>query len=264
MRWRTNAVKFADEDKRWGMDSEIIVTKKEDFGFVDPPVIPQQSTVESQMLMSLADRAVGSPQAAASPVASGARQSARAAQAQQAILAMQSNSVITDTREWLLDLGNYTMGLFIQYGDDQMQTQVQSSQGTQTVQVPKEILSLDMTMGVSGGGGPFDKEQRKQDSLMLAQFLMPNPLVQGNLGRIWQMTRMVLETHDIPEVTAYIGTMQEAMQQAQAMAQAQKDAQQQQMMMQVLSHAAFGKPHPGPQAPQGPAAPQPLAAPAGM
>jgi hypothetical protein len=263
MRWRTNAVKFADEDKRWGMDSEIIVTKKEDFGFVDAPTIPQQSTIEEQSLYQLADRAVGSPQAAAAPVASGARQSARAAQAQQAILAMQSNSVITDAREWLLDLGNYTLGLYIQYGDDQMQAAMPTSQGTQTVTVPKEILSLDMTMGVSGGGGPFDKEQRKQDSLMLAQFLMPNPLVQGNLGRIWQMTRMVLETHDIPEVTAYIGTMQEAMQQAQAMAKAQQDAQKQQMLMQVISHAAFGKPHPGaPQAPQRPQAPAPPQAPA--
>lgn len=245
MRYRTQTVRFADEDKRWGIDSEVIVQQKQDFGFVDPPVIPQQSQVEMQTLMQLADRAVGSPQSAAAPMQSGARQSARAAQAQQAILAMQSNSVISDTREWLLDIGNYTLGLYIQYGDDQMQAVVPTSQGQQTVQVPKEILSLNMTMGFSGGGGPFDKEQRKQDSLMLAQFLMPNPLVQGNLGRIWQLTRMVLETHDIPEVTAYIGTMQEAQQQAAAMAKAQQDQQKQQMLLQVVSHAAMGTPHPG-------------------
>lgn len=247
MRYRTQAVRFADEDKRWGLDSEIVVSKKDDFGFVDPPVVPQQSQIEEQSLFQLADRAVGSPQAAAQQVPQGGRQSARAAQAQQAILAMQSNSVITDTREWLLDIANYTLGLYIQYGDDQMSAVMPTSAGQQTVPVPKEILQLNYTTGITGQGGPFDKEQRKSDSLMLAQYLLPNPLVQGNLGRIWQISRMVLETHDLPEVTAYIGTMQEAMQQQQAQAQAQADAQKQQMLLQVLSHAAFGKPHPGAQ-----------------
>ena len=171
---------------------------------------------------------------------------------------MQSNSVITDTREWLLDIGTYTLGLYIQYGDDQMQAVMPTSQGQQTVPVPKEILQLNYTLGVTGQGGPFDKEQRKQDALMLAQFLMPSPLVQGNLGRVWQISRMVLETHDIPEVTAYIGTMQEAMSQQQAMAQAAQQQQQSQMMMQVLSHSAFGKPHPGGQ----PGQPAPQAQPA--
>lgn len=269
MRYRTNSVRFADEDKRWGMDSEVIVQQKGDFGFVDPPQVPQQSQIEESALFQLADRAVGSPQAAAQGVPSGGRQSAKAAQAQQAILAMQSNSVIADTRAWLLDIVTYTLGLYIQYGDDQMNAVVPSSGGQQTVPVPKEILGLNYTVGITGAGGPFDKEQRKQDALMLAQFLSQSPLVQGNLPRVWQLSRMVLETHDIPEVTSYIGTMQESMQQAQQMAAAQAEQQKTQMLMQVLAHSAFGKPQPGkgqqqaPPQPQGPPQPMPLPDPSG-
>ena len=243
MRQRTKTVKFADENRRWGWDSEVIVDKPGDFGFVAPPQIPQESQIDENALYALADRAVGSPQSAAQPVPSGARQSARAAQAQQAILSMQSGSVIDDTREWLGEIVTYTLGLYIQFGDDQLSASVPTSTGQQQVPVPKEILSLNYTVGITGAGGPFDKEQRKSDALMLAQFLMPNPLVQGNLQRVWQISRMVLETHDLPEVTSYIGTMQEAMQQAQAQAQAQQAAQQQQMLMQIISHAAMGSPH---------------------
>ena len=71
-------------------------------------------------------------------------------------------------------------------------------------------------------------------------------LMQGNLPRIWTLARALIETFDVPEVTTFIGTMQDAMAQQQAQqaaaAQQQQLMQQAELMKQVFSHTDFKQP----------------------
>jgi hypothetical protein len=55
--------------------------------------------------------------------------------------------------------------------------------------------------------------------------------------RTWNLTRMVLETFDVPEVTSIIGTAEEAQAKGQQMASAAKTSHDEQMMLQLSQTA---------------------------
>jgi hypothetical protein len=122
--------------------------------------------------------------------------------------------------------------------------------------IPKELFFLDFTFGVVGQGGPLDKESRRQDILLLVRLIDQSPtlsaFVKGNPQHMWTISRMVLETFDIPEVTAIIGTMEEGVEHFQEQAKAQEQQQQQQMLLQLMSHSKIGPKG----VPSGPAKPQ--------
>lgn len=235
MRYRTQNVRFQDEDRRWGPDSEVQVQNPTDFGFVAMPDVPPSSEAEEKMILQYVQQVMGAPQTASLQPNQGNQRTARAAQiaAQQA--GMQQNLVNTRVREWILKMIEYSVGLYLQYGPDQLETVARTSEGASKMILPKEILGLDYTFGVAGLGGPFDKEGRRQDLMMLYQLLTQNPLVNNNLPRVWAITRAVVETFDVPEVTAWIGTLDEAQQQAQQMAQAQQQQMQMEMVNRLIS-----------------------------
>ena len=252
VRWRTGGVRISEEDKIMGPGTEIRVMKKDDFGWYDYPDRTQPTVAEEQMLLQYKDMATGAPQTPSlngGGQGGGAQRSARAAQTQAAVQAMMTNLVLRRVRKFILQNFEYAASLTQQYGTDQVQTVQKTAQGAQNITLPKEVLMLDYTYGVAGQGGPLDKEQRRQDMMLLSQILLMTPLsalMQGNLPRIWTLARALIETFDVPEVTTFIGTMQDAMQQQQAQQQAQ--AQQQQLMQQaellkqVFSHTDFKQP----------------------
>lgn len=211
-----------------------------DIKFLTAPEIPNSSWQEEQAIVQYAKTVVGAPQSPSMPQASGGggnRQSARQAQQNAAVQGMQTNMVISRVREWMLECFKYIHGLYIQYGKDQLESVDQTPGGAQKVEVPKEVLALDYTLTIAGMGGPLDKESRRNDLMMVASFLQNNPLVAGNLERVWSLTAEVLQTFDLPEVTKFIGTMEEAKQQAQAQAQAQQQQQQMELALAAVNHS---------------------------
>jgi hypothetical protein len=85
--------------------------------------------------------------------------------------------------------------------------------------------------------GPLDRENRRQDILTLYSLLMQNPLVQGDMGKIWSTTMMVLEEFNRPDVPAIIGTMQDALLKQKQQQQAQQQQNQQVMQKTMMEHA---------------------------
>lgn len=245
MRWVTKNARFRDEARRWGPDGEVEVTKgsglsTEDFGYVGMPPWPQIGDAEEDRLDAMIEAVVASPQAPATvQPGQNAQRSARAAQTDAMVRGMASNAVNKRVRKWLLRIFKFTHSLYQQYGPDEMETVQQTSGGTQRVVLPRELFGLDYTLGIAGMGGALDKEARRQDMLQLAMYLAQTPLVQGNLPRIWNIARLVVETFDVPEVTALIGTLDEANTQAQMQQAAQQNNEQKQMLMAILSHGAF-------------------------
>jgi hypothetical protein len=256
IRYRTPGVRVSEEDRVMGPGTELRVTRKDDFGYIPMQDVPPSSVPEENLLLQYFDRAMGAPQASSLQVPNGARQSARAAQAQSAIQGMMTNLVLRRVRKWLLENFKYAASLTMQYGTNQVQAVSQTDQGNQTITLPKEVLSLNYTYGIAGQGGPLDKESRRQDMMMLVQLLTGTPLsalLQGNLPRLWMLARALVETFDIPEVTTFIGTMDDAQKQQQAQQQAQAQQaqamQQAELMKQVFAHTDF-------KAPTAPAKPQ--------
>lgn len=202
--------------------------------------------------MQLAERLVGAPQTAGQPsqsgggMQSGGKQSARAAQQNAAIQGMQTNMIIAKTRLWIRKIFEFTHILYKQYGKDEMSAVGDSADGTKKVIVPKEILSLDYTLGIAGQGGPLDKETRRQDWQVLYQLLMQSPLVQGNLERVYAVLSSLLETYEVTEITRLIGTMDDAKQQQQSQQAAAQQKAQQDMQLAVMEHTDFTKAPPKP------------------
>lgn len=232
-------VRLREEDM--GMGPGIMIDAKAgQISFLTPPEIPQTSWTEEQAIMSYAQAIMGAPQAMGNQQQqqqSGGKQSARAAQSNSAIQGLPTNIVLKRVRSWMLECFEYVHGLYIQYGKDQMEAVDHTPGGVQKIELPKELLSLDYTLSISGQGGPLDKENRRNDLMMFASFLQNNPLVQGNLPRIWAMTALIAETYDLPEVTKFIGTMEEAQQQGQQQAQQQEMQQKMQFALAAMNHS---------------------------
>lgn len=242
MRYKTPNVRFRDEDRRWGPDNEVEVQNPTDFGFIPMPDIPPSSEAEERIIASDVAKVMGSPQAPALAMPQGGKRTAREAQLAAAQQGQQQNLVNSRVREWVLKMVEYSVGLYLQYGPDQLETVNHTTDGTERLTIPKEILGLDYTFGIAGMGGPFDKEARRQDMMQLYQLITGNPLVQGDLKKLWAITRSLIETFDIPEVTAWIGTLDDAKMLEQQRAQAQQAQQQQEMAMAALNHQGL---HPG-------------------
>jgi len=221
---------------------------------IQPPPYPENSMQEQQQITQQADRVVGAPMTGSFPSpgqmqggGGSGRVSARAAQTQAAAQSQQTNKVLQRTRRWMLKMFKFTLLLYKQYAPGQLDVIMQAQEGAQKIQIPKEILSLDYTLTVAGSGGPLDKEKSQETAQGLYQQLMGNPLVQGDLSLVYNVTASLLEAHDIPEVTRYIGTLDQAKQKEQQRQQAQQMQQQMEMQKQVLSHTDIKGSGSGPQ-----------------
>jgi hypothetical protein len=233
-----------NESHRFGPGARMRVETPTDVGFIQLGDPPQALFQEEQSLMALADRSIGAPAAPAMPPANasaGGKQSGKAMQQSAALQGMQTNRMIVKIRKWMQKVFKYTHLLYVKYGKDQMSMLQSSSQGSTEVQVPREILALNYNLGVAGSGGPLDKENSRQDAMALYQLLTPSPLVQGDMGHLYNVTRNVIEKFDYPEITQFIGTLDEAKQVQQQQAQAQAEQQKEQMAAHIIEHSRVGK-----------------------
>jgi hypothetical protein len=241
-------VRIGEEDMAMG-PGVMVNAKMGEVGFLVPPDVPASSWTEEQSIMMYAQAIMGAPQALGpqqQQQQGAGNRSARSAQQNAAVAGLPTNIILKRVRAWMQECLEYIHGLYIQYGKDQMEAVDHSPSGVQKIELPKEVLSLDYTLSIAGQGGPLDKENRRNDLLMFASFLQSNPLVAGNLPRIWALTALIAETYDLPEVTKFIGTMEEAQQQAQQQAQAQEQQQKMEFALAAMNHgkveSAKGKP----------------------
>jgi hypothetical protein len=246
-RYKVEGVRTDDETRRQGPQKEWIVPQgPNDVGFIKLGDSPPSADQEESRLLQYAAKITGAPQASslASSSGSGGKVSARAAQSITAIQQMQTNMSLQNIRKWICEMVEYSHGLNIKYGPSQMEVVANSNGGPRKLIIPKELFALDYKFGVVGQGGPLDKETRRQDILLLVRLIDQSPtlsaFVKGNPQHMWTISRMVLETFDIPEVTAIIGTMEEGVQHFEAQAKAQAEQEQQQMLMQLMSHSKIG------------------------
>jgi hypothetical protein len=142
-------------------------------------------------------------------------------------------------RKWVEDIFYQWHHLNLQYGPDTFTTTSQTQDGQpEKLRLDKQVLAQDYELGAAGMSGPLDRDSRRDDILTLYSLLMQNPLVQGNLGRVWSTTMMVLEEYNRPDVPAIIGTMQDALQQQQAVQAAQQTALEVQMKLAAINHGS--------------------------
>jgi hypothetical protein len=235
-RYKVAGTKFQDEEKRWGPNTEVEVASKDDYGFVSLPEVPTSSWQEESMLIRYAEQltGIGSP---GQPMTGNAKQSSKQQQAYQQSSNIRLDLMAMQVRKWLEDILWQWHHLNLQYGPDQFTTSTQSQNGEPTkLQLDKQVLAQDYDLAVAGMSGRLDADSRRDDILTLYSLLMQNPLVQGNLSRVWSTTALVLDEYNRPDVQAIIGTMQDAMQQQQAVAQAQQAQMEMQLKLAAVNH----------------------------
>lgn len=189
------------------------------------------------------------------------RRSAKEAQAIQQSAGVRIDLMANRVRDWLKKVFWQIHHLKLQYGPDEMDTTVQVAGRPERLTLPKAVLARDYSLDIAGAGGPLDRENRRQEMMLLYSMLMQNPLVAGNLIRVWAITQMILEDFNRPDVPNLIGTRDEAQQQMQAQQQAAEKQHQEEVQLQLITHSknagTNGKPQQPPQQPQMPMAPHP-------
>jgi hypothetical protein len=145
--------------------------------------------------------------------------------------------MIVRVRKWMQAAFKYSHMLYVKYGKDQMSMMRASNEGSVEVSVPREILAQNYILGIAGLGGPLDKEARRQDAMALYQTFMQNPLVQGNIEHVYNLSRNLMEQFDYPDTTGFLGTLEEAKQQQQMQGMQQQQAAKEEMAKSIIEHA---------------------------
>jgi hypothetical protein len=237
-RYRVSGTKFQDEEKRWGPNTEVEVAAQGDYGFIALPDVPQSSWTEEGMLINYANQLSGlaSP---GQPMLGNQKMPAKQQAAYQQSSNIRMDLMAMQVRKWVEDIFYQWHHLNLQYGPDTFTTTSQTQDGQpEKLHLDKQVLAQDYELGAAGMSGPLDRDSRRDDILTLYSLLMQNPLVQGNLGRVWSTTMMVLEEYNRPDVPAIIGTMQDALQQQQAVQAAQQTALEVQMKLAAINHGS--------------------------
>jgi len=235
-RYMVSGTTFEDQDKRWGKHTLVTVAAKDDYGIVTLPTVPVDSWQEETTISVMAGQLTGTI-GPGLPASGSQKMSQKQQQAFMASANIRQDLMALQVRAWIEDILYQWHHLNLQYGPDDFVTSLQNNQGEpEKLIVPKQDLAQDYDLGVAGMAGPLDRDNRRADTLTLYSLLMQNPLVQGNLSRVWSTTMMVLEEFNRPDVPAIIGTMQDALQQAQMQAQAQQKQQKAVMQLARTQH----------------------------
>jgi hypothetical protein len=248
-------MKLDNEQGRWGPGAMMAVNEPTDVGVLPIPDVNPSSWTEESLLMQYANKLTG-----LDSMMGGGRRSAKEAQAIQQSAGVRIDLMANRVRDWLKKIFWQIHHLKLQYGPEEMDTTVQVAGRPERLSLPKAVLAQDYALDIAGAGGPLDRENRRQEMMLLYSMLMQNPLVAGNLIRVWAITQMILEDFNRPDVPNLIGTRDEAEQQMKAQSEAAEKAHQEEVQLQVLAHTKNPKPSDGappPQQPQMPQAPSP-------
>ena len=249
-----------NQSQKWGLSARFTVTAADDVGILSLPDINPSTWPEENLLMQYGNELIGLQSLPAYANTSGKR-SAKEAQAMQAALNVRLDFAASMIRQSLKDIFWQIHHLKLQYGEDELQTDVAAEDGrAEQFTIPKQVLAQDYQLDVYGLGAPLDRAGRRDDAMTLYALMQQNPLIGKDLTRVWALTRILLEEFERPDVTALIGTREQAGQQQQQMQAAQEKEHQEQLQIQLASHAKNAPPSQtagAPKPPQPPQQPQP-------
>jgi hypothetical protein len=233
--YEVDGVQPEDDKHRWGPHARFKVTKPDDIGIVQVGDVPPSTWQQEVMLMRYAGQLVGL-EGPGMPMTGNQKIPAKQQQAYQQSANIRLDLMALNVREWIEEIFWQWHHLNLQFGKETMQTTDNSNGQPERLNLDKATLAKDYEMAVAGMEGPLDRDNRRMDTLTLYSLLLQNPLVQGNLARVWSATMMVLEEFNRPDVPAIIGTMQDALNQQQQQAQAAQQQQEMQMKLAMIEH----------------------------
>jgi hypothetical protein len=239
--YQTDGANIKDENMRWAPNAMWQVSRKDDIGFLVTPAVPIEAQVEEQALMTAAQGVTGLSAPMTGQTNSG-RKTAKEVQQAAASAGVRLDLMAARIRDAMKRVFLQIHALKLQYGPDDMQTQVANPGGKPArLQITKAILAQDYDLSIAGLGGPIDKQGRQQSMLFLYTLLMKNPLIMQDPMKIYAVSRMLLEEYDRVDIPTLLGTQEELMKKMQQAAQQAQQA------------AAMGQPPPGqnPQQQQG-------------
>lgn len=218
----------------WG-PANTYYAKEGQIGVVNYTPVTSESYQEEAALNALADKLIGQSGAMTGGMNSG-RRSAKEVTASMQSAGVRQDLMAARIRQWLKNIFWQIHHLKLQYGPDNMVSDVGSSGKPERLQLPKAKLAQDYDLSISGMGGPVDKQGRQQSMLFLYSLLMKNPIVAQNPLKSYRVTRMLLEEYDRVDIPTLLGTEEEIIQQMKA--------QQEQAQQQAQQAAASGQPPP--------------------
>jgi hypothetical protein len=229
-----------DQDGRWGPDVEYEVDDPQDIGLIELPEIKQSSWTEESALENYGYMLLGMNQMAMGQAPPGRRTKAEVQQTSVGS-SVRLDLMAANIRQFAMEVFWQIHHLKLQYGPDQLQTTQNVNGQPEKLMIPKEVLKLDYDFGISGMGGPLDKQNVMNEVMLTYSMLMQNPIVMQNPMHIYSVTRMVLDAIGRQDIESLIGTPQDI----QKMMEAQQKQQQfQQQLQMTLAQHGLALPNP--------------------
>ena len=256
--WQTANAELLTPNDPIGPNARWKVLSKDDVGIIDLGQPNPISFEEESILMSYALRVIGL-ESPSLPLYGGKQPTQQMQKSNQISTSVTLDMISAEVRQFCEEVLWQTHKLNIQYMDDEQKNELEGT-GLETVvdgekyTIPYEDLLAKTMLSVAGTQGALDKESRTQNVRVLYSMLMQNPLVQGNLERVWNATALLLEDANLPAFTKYIGNLKDAQDQQKQIQAAQQQAQQMQLQMAQTEHSKNpppGQGQPPGQPPQG-------------
>ncbi|MDE2100967.1 MAG: hypothetical protein KGL39_27220 [Patescibacteria group bacterium] len=225
--YRTRTADVRDQDHRTGPDSEWIVDKKDDVGIIELPDVPMSTWQEESLLGNYGQMVIGQSNPTMG-MQSSSRRTAKEVQTQSAGANVRLDLMAARIREAAKEVFWQIHHLKLQYGPDEQQFGTQQNGIGERLTLTKSEMAMDFDLGITGMGGPLDKQGRQQEMMLVYSMLTQNPIVANNPMHLYAVTRMVLEAIGVSDIQSLIGTPEEL----QKMVQQQQQMQQQQMQLQ--------------------------------
>lgn len=255
----------ADKDKMWGPGVFWDVQNKEDVGVINFGTIDPSSWQDETLSYRYAAVMVGID-APTMPLMGSGKIPMKQQQQMQVATNVRLDRMAMEQRLFAEEVLWHIHQLNLQYGDDEVENDLNGT-GITTLQedpqnpsqmqpytISYDALSQAYVLGVAGSNGALDQDSERDSALRLYAMLMQNPLTNQHLDRVHAVTTHVLNKYNLPEITRFIGTNDDALKQQQAQQQAAQKQHDEQMQLQVLSHTNSGKLPEGPPGGQPPQA----------
>ena len=266
--YRVRNASPVDKDMAFGPSAMWDVDHKDDIGIIDLGSIDPSSWQDEAQSYRYAAVMAGI-EAPTMPISGSSKIPTKQQQANQIATNVRLDRMALQIRLWMEDILWQVHQLNLQYGDDEQENDLNGT-GIVTLstdphtgkvkqhQISYAALAREYVFGVAGANGALDQDSERKDALQLYAMLLQNPLIQGNLKKIHAVTSHTLNKFNLPDITRFIGTIEEAQQQQEQQAQAQQKAHQEEMQLQMMAHAAKGDAKmPPPAQPGQPPQPQP-------
>jgi hypothetical protein len=209
-----------DDEQDWGPAKRWPVSTLESVKFLEVPAVPLEHFQNEQLLHSYTNELTGISQ----PIMGGAstgRKTATETKQQTAATTTRNDLIALRLRVQCRAIFNFIHQLNLQYLDNDPDFVDQGQKYT----LPREVLAQDYQLDISGSSDPIDSATRRQEYLALFQELMMVPFIAQDQVKQYNLVKLMVDSFDLSDAQALIGTEEDAEQRQQAQMQAQKQQQ---------------------------------------